>query len=349
MSKDSNFFINFGLFSAKELADRLSVLSIVGDQSIVLSGMATLKDAQSSDISFLANPKYKSQFENTEAGACIVDKSFLDPEKVYEIVNRNNQITLLVSSNPYHDYALTLELFYRDKYDHKAARQESIDPSAIIGNNCIIGQGVIIGADAVIGDDCHIMANSYIGAGVKIGNEAIIHSNASITYCYIGDKCIIHSGVRIGQDGFGFAPSSKGIIKVKQIGCVIIGNNVEIGANTCIDRGAIGNTIIGDDCKLDNLVQIGHNVVMGKGCLVVAQVGISGSTKIGEYSMIGGQVGIAGHLDIGKRVQIAAQGGVIQNVDDDMIVGGTPAVPITQWHRQSIFLRNAVTKRKSSK
>lgn len=347
MSKYGNFFVNCGVFSVKAIGDKLSVSAIIGDSSIMISGISTLKDASSSDMSFLANPKYKNQFEQTKAGACIVDKSFLHPAKAQDILNRPSPLTLLVSSYPYADYAYTLDFFYRDRYS--IGNKVSIDPSANIGENCVIGPGVVIGEQVTIADNCSIMANSYIGPGVKVGKGTIIHANTSLTYCYIGENCIIHSGVKIGQDGFGFAPSPRGIIKVKQIGCVIIGNDVEIGANTCIDRGALSDTVIGDSCKLDNLIQIGHNVVLGRGCVIAGQTGIAGSTKIGDYAMIGGQVGIAGHLTIGNKISIAAQSGVIKDIADGMTVGGTPAIPLKDWHRQNIFLQKLSLNHKALK
>ncbi len=344
MIKNNSFFIKNPPLSAKELANKLSIAQVIGNENILLSGVATIENAQSSDITFLSNYKYAHCLKDTKAGACILHQSFLNKNIAFL---SNKTMTFLVSSNPYLDYARTIDIFYIEKYQSSYNEEyKPIDSSAIIGKNCIIESGVTIGKNAVIEDFCHIMANSFIGAGVTIGSGTIIHSNVTISYAYIGSKCIIHSGVRIGQDGFGFIPSSQGIIKIKQIGSVIIGNRVEIGANTCIDRGAISNTVIEDDCKLDNLIQIGHNVIIGKGCLIAGQTGIAGSTKIGEYTMIGGQVGISGHLNIGRKVNIAAQSGVIRDVPDGSVIGGTPSVSLQQWHRQSVFLEKSVTSKK---
>ena len=200
-----------------------------------------------------------------------------------------------------------------------------------------------ISEDVIIGEGCYIGENTYIGAGVKLGNECFIANNCSISYAVIGNNLVLHPGARIGQDGFGFAPSNSGITKVPQLGRVVIGNFVEIGANTCIDRGAIDDTIIGDHTKIDNLVQIGHNVNIGSHCIIVAQTGIAGSSHIGDGTMLGGQTGISGHVTVGKKVVLAAQGGIISDVADGEVLGGTPAVPIRQWHKQTIILKKLIS------
>ena len=189
-----------------------------------------------------------------------------------------------------------------------------------------------------------LFRSTYIGANCVIGNDCTIHSNVNITNAIIGNNVIIHSGVSIGQDGFGYAYNNGRHHKVPQVGRVIIGDDVEIGANTTIDRGSAPDTIIGEGTKIDNLVQIGHNVKIGKHCIIVSQVGISGSTEIGDYTIIAGQAGIAGHLKIGSQVQVAAQAGITRDLEDKAIVGGTPAVPLRQYHKQALALAKLTEK-----
>jgi UDP-3-O-[3-hydroxymyristoyl] glucosamine N-acyltransferase len=206
---------------------------------------------------------------------------------------------------------------------------------------------VVIEDGVVIGNNSSIDHNSVIKRNVVIGNNTKIASNVTISHSVIGNNVIIHPGTRIGQDGFGFASDHTGHLKVPQLGIVKIGDFVEIGANTTIDRGSAQDTIIGDMCQIDNLVQLGHNVQLGKACVIVAQVGIAGSTKLGDFVILGGQVGVAGHLKIGNQVQVAAQSGIAQNIEDKQIMGGSPAVPIRQWHKQTFCLKKLANKDKS--
>ena len=192
-----------------------------------------------------------------------------------------------------------------------------------------------------------IGAGSHIGKGVILGNHCYIHPQNSITHAILGNHVTIHSGARIGQDGFGFATSKTGQhITVPQLGRVLIGDHVNIGANVCIDRGSTTDTIIGDGCRIDNLVQIAHNVQMGKGCIIVSQVGISGSTKLGDFVVLGGQVGMAGHLNIGDQAQVTAKSGVMTDIPAGTTHGGIPSMPVKDWHRQTIALRKLIKKGK---
>lgn len=337
---DSHFFFRAGPFPLKDLA-RIgdATLADVSMGEITITDIAPLDSAGSDDITFLSNTKYTKQLNSSKAKACILAPKSLE--------HAPKNMALLVSPNPYATYAKIAQAFYPEVPPvAKISPHAIIAPSATIGKNCSIAPGVVIGEHVVIGDHVTIEAGTVLDHHVQVGKHSHIHSHVTLRYCHIGTHAIIHPGVRIGQDGFGFA-TDKGVhIKVPQLGRVIIGNHVEIGANTCIDRGTIPDTIIGDGCKIDNLVQIGHNVQLGKGCIVVGQSGISGSTQCGDYIICGGQTGIAGHLTIGSMANIAAGSGVINDIAPKQIVGGFPAIPIKQWHRQTVALKHLIGKRK---
>ncbi|XVN42846.1 MAG: UDP-3-O-(3-hydroxymyristoyl)glucosamine N-acyltransferase [Candidatus Rickettsia vulgarisii] len=309
-------------------------------EDILINDVKSIEEAGIGDISFLSNNKYLQQLQTTNASCCIV------PDNIQE--NSNNKVILLKAKNPYFAYAKLIDLFYKRAklYPNKIMPSAYISDFATIGNNCYIGHNVVIEDNVQIGDDSVIESGSFIDHGVVIGKRAMICSNVSISYSTIGDYVVILSGARIGQDGFGFA-TDKGVHKkIFHTGIVKIGNNVEIGANTTIDRGSVNDTIIEDLARIDNLVQIGHNVVIGKGAIVVAQVGISGSTKIGSYCALGGQAGLDGHLTIGDQAQVAAQAGVMKDVEASTAVGGSPAVPIKEWLKQTVVLRQLINKDK---
>jgi UDP-3-O-[3-hydroxymyristoyl] glucosamine N-acyltransferase len=324
----------FKILSVEEIAKSLSCTFIGKNKQI--KGVSTLKSATPDQISFFSNNKYRKFLSETNAGACLIKSSDID------FVPQNT--TKIICNDPYFAYAYVLDMFYPDEVIvGEIAQTAHIAKTAKIGQNCKIQHNAFIDERVVLGDNVVVGSSTYIGKDVKIGNGVVISSNVSLIECEIGDKCNIHGGVRIGQDGFGFTlDSQKQIKKIKQIGKVIIGQNVEIGANTCIDRGALDNTVIGDNTKIDNLVQIGHNVVIGKNCFICGLVGISGSTIIGDYVMIGGQAGINGHIEIGDMVQISAKSGVINDLKIGEKVGGFPAINIIDWHKQSIFLQKSV-------
>lgn len=328
------FYRNSGPYKLSKIAQSIGceISTVAGDRSI--GGIKPLSKAGSSDISFLSNKKYIAEFKASKAFACIVPLDFAE----------ESTITLLKAANPYHAYAKTLDMFYSPgkSLESKIMPTAYVSDSAKIGKNCYIGHNVVIEDGVEIGDDCVIESGSVIDYKVKIGKRARIDSNVSVSYSVIGDDVVILPGARIGQDGFGFS-TDKGIHKkIYHTGRVIIGNNVEIGANSCIDRGSMQDTIIEDWCRIDNLVQIGHNAHIKKGAILVAQVGIAGSSKIGSYCALGGQVGVAGHITIADGVQIAGQGGVIQDIKEPGIMGGTPAVPIREWHKQTIMMKKLI-------
>ena len=336
---DGRFFSNVGPFSAAELAQiaNASLAGAVSDGKMY-SDVQPLDKAKPEDVSFLDNKKYKSSFTKSAAGLCIVRPELGE--------SAPPEMSLLITPDPYTAYARVAAAFYpSDNPTSMISEAANVHESAQIGKNCSISPGVYIGANVSIGENCTIDANAVISSGCEIASDSQIGSCVSLQCCLIGKSVILHPGVRIGQDGFGFAPGAQGHLKVPQLGRVIIGDNVEIGANTTIDRGTGPDTIIGDGTKIDNLVQIGHNAEIGRHCFIVAHVGISGSTKIGDFTMIGGQVGVAGHLTIGSGVKVAAQSGIMRDVADGETVGGSPAQPMKMWLREIATIQKLVKKK----
>jgi UDP-3-O-[3-hydroxymyristoyl] glucosamine N-acyltransferase len=309
------------------------------DLDTKIQDIATLEDASENEISFFHNALYLKDFLNSKAGFCFVEEKFAEkvPETMVAIIN----------DNPYFAYSKFLSEFYCDTQDRRCANEDKenlIDKSAIIGKNTIIASGVVIGQNVKIGDNCYIAANSIINDNCQIGNNCVINSLVVISYCVIGDNAIIHNGAKIGQDGFGFVHHKGKLHKILQLGIVEIADDVEIGANSCIDRGAIDNTVISKQVKIDNLVQIGHNVLIGEGSVVAGCTGIAGSTKIGKFVQIGGGANISGHLTIGDGSKIAGASGVARNILPRQVVGGYPALPIKNWHRINIKMLQMIKK-----
>ncbi len=304
---------------------------------VIIKGVATPEDASADDLIFLNHIKYAPLLIKSRAAVCITSIKFI------EYVPK--EMIIIISENPYKAYALVAQaLYYAKNQASFISPTAAIAKSAIVGDNCIIKENVVIGENAIIGDYVTILANSVIGNNVEIGSNSSIGANVSIENSIIGKRVIIHSGARLGQDGFGFASDVKGHYKIPQLGSLIISDDVEIGANSTIDRGALGNTEIGAMTRIDNLVHIAHNVKIGRACVIVAQVGIAGSTEIGNNVILGGQVGVSGHLKIVDGVQIAAQGGVITNVLEPKKYGGTPVVALRDWHKQTIMLNRIIKK-----
>ncbi len=335
---DPRFFSVKGPFSVGDLCGITGeVVHDGGDPALAIRDVAALDTAGPEDISFLDNPRYLEAFRNSRAGACIIGRN--------RIGDAPKGMTLLISENPYRSYALIAQAFYPDEPPSAGVeRTAAVDPSAVIGEDTLISTGAVIGARVEIGRRCHIGANAVIADGVVIGDDTRVGACASLTHCIIGSRVNLFAGVRIGEAGFGFAPGPDRHIKVPQLGRVIIGDDVEVAANSTIDRGAGPDTIIGDGCMIDNLVQIGHNVRLGRGCVVVAQVGISGSTRIGDHVMIGGQAGFAGHLEIGDGARVAAQSGVIKDIPPGQSVGGSPSMPLREWLRHTVVLARMTRK-----
>jgi UDP-3-O-[3-hydroxymyristoyl] glucosamine N-acyltransferase len=336
--QDTLFYQQTGPMKLGELADTIGCTILNKERDKLISAIKPLSKAGHNDLSFLSNRKYLPDLKKTKAAACIIPADLPEFEE--------NHTIFLKSANPYFAYAKALDMFYHEPKTHVIIEKSAhIHSTAKIGKNTYIGHNVVIEDNVCIGEHSFISSGTYIGQNAKIGNRARIDSNVSISHSIIGDDVVILPGARIGQDGFGFA-TDKGIHKkIYHIGRVIIGNDVEIGANSCIDRGSMNDTIIEDYCRIDNLVQIGHNAHIKRGAILVAQVGIAGSSVIGSYCALGGQVGVAGHVNITDQVQIAGQGGVIQDITSSGIYGGTPAVPIKDWHRQTITIKKLINKK----
>lgn len=337
MADQSFFKKSAESYTLEELADVTG--SVISGDNInpaqVIIDVASLKDASSEHISFFDNAKYKDSFLASKAGACFVSakSAALAPKGM----------ALLVSAHPYKAYAKAATYMYPEQKPNSGISAAAhIENDVTLGKDCTIESGAVIQTGAVLGDGCWVEPGAVIGRNVKIGNNCRFGSNSTISHAHIGNNVRLYTGVRVGQDGFGFAIDPQGHVKVPQLGRVIIHDHVEIGANTTIDRGAGPDTIIGQGTWIDNLVQIGHNVQIGRGCIIVSQAGISGSTQLEDFVALGGQTGIAGHLKIGMGARIAAQSGIMKDVPAGQEYMGSPAVPIKQFMRQVAMLAKLV-------
>ncbi len=335
---DGSFFEALEKIKLSELSN-VCGFKIVGDSDFYISSVASLKFATSSELSFLGNKKYVKDLHDTNAGAVIIS------EENIKDLPRNT--VGLVCANVMIGYANALNILYKQK-KHKAyiSDKSTIHQSAKIGKNCYIGDFAYIGKEVELGDNVYVGYNTVIENNCKIGDNCVIRNNVSISYSIVGKNVLINSGAKIGESGFGIIPTADSVIYIPQLGRVVIGDNVRIGANTTIDRGSIEDTSIGNETIIDNLVQIGHNVRIGNKSIIVAQVGIAGSAKIGNGVVLAGQVGVSGHIEIGDGAIAVAKSGIAQSVEAGRIVGGIPAVDAMLWKRQAAFLKSAVTKKK---
>ncbi len=320
-------------FTARQIADFVGG-RIEGDENAKINTFAKIEEGVTGAISFLSNPKYTHHIYNTQSSVVLINEDVTLEHSVSP--------TLIRVKNAYESVAKLLQLYESIKPKKCGIDPlASVSPKATVGTNVYIGAYAVIGDGAVIGDNTRIYPNAVIGDGVKIGTGCIIYPNVTIYEgCKLANRVTIHAGSVIGADGFGFAPNTEGYEKIPQIGIVIIEDDVEIGANTCVDRSTMGATIIHKGVKLDNLIQVAHNVEIGENTVMSAQVGISGSTKIGSWCMFGGQVGLSGHITIGDRTNLGAKSGVISNIDGNVSLMGAPAIdPKGFFRSQAIFRR----------
>ena len=320
-------------FTAKQIADFING-KIEGDENSSVNTFAKIEEGKAGALSFLSNPKYTHYLYDTKSSVVLVNEDV--------VLEKPVEATIIRVKNAYECIAKLLQL-----YQASMPKKTGIHPlaciseKATVGADCYVGAFACIGDGAKIGDGCQIYPNAVIGDNVSLGNNCLIYPNVTIYQgCRLGNNITIHAGSVIGADGFGFAPNAEGYDKIPQIGIVTIEDNVEIGANTCVDRSTMGSTVIHKGVKLDNLVQIAHNVEVGENTVMSAQVGVAGSTKIGQWCMFGGQVGLAGHITIGDKTFLGAQSGVPGNIKgNESLIGTPPMEPKAYFRSQAIFRR----------
>jgi UDP-3-O-[3-hydroxymyristoyl] glucosamine N-acyltransferase len=321
-------------FTARIIADYLKG-EIEGNPDAKVNNVAKIEEGFTGALSFLANPKYEHYIYSTKSTVVLVNKDFMPSGKI--------EATLIKVNNAYDAFASLLTLVEKSKPKKKGIHKTAIiEPSAKVGSDVYIGPYAYIGENCIIGDGCSIYPHVFIGDSTRIGKNCTLNPGVKIYHeCLIGNGCIIHAGSVIGSDGFGFAPQSESeFMKIPQIGNVILEDNVEIGANVAIDRATMGSTIIRKGVKIDNLVQIGHNVEVGENTVMAGQTGIAGSTKVGKNCMFAGQVGIAGHLKIADGTKVGAQAGIGGDVKECSVLLGTPAFDSKQFIRSFVVFKN---------
>lgn len=335
---DDRFYQRCGPFSLGELAERARAeLTGSAPKELQLRGVAPLETAEADDVSVFCDAAHAETFAMSRAGAIVTTaKLAAHPHKCE---------ALLIARDPRSAFAAIGLVFYpRDVVLAGICTRAIVHPTATLGVGCQVDSGAVIGPAARIGEGCHIGTNAVIGDAVEIGAGSFIGSNASISHALIGAHVHIGAGTVVGGEGFGVVLGPTGLMCTAQVGRVILGDNVRIGGNCTIDRGALGDTVIGAGTMIDNLIQIGHNVRIGRNCIFAGQAGVAGSVTIGDNVMVGGQVAITDHLKIGSNVRIAGKTGVAKDIADGEVVGGYPGVPIRQWHRQNLALAGLARK-----
>lgn len=312
--------------------------SILGNPDIEITGVAKLEDATQGSLCFFSNPKYESALYDCKGSVVIVPQGFKPSKEV--------PFTLIEHFNPYYGFCMVLDAYFNPN-KHKSGIEVGsvISKSAKIGADLFAGATAYIDDNAVIGNNCKIYPGAYVGNGAIIGDNCILYPKATVyAGCVLGNNCIVHAGAVIGSDGFGFAPVGDSYVKIPQVGNVVVGNDVEIGANCTIDRATMGSTLIGNGVKLDNLIQVAHNAEIGDNTVIAAQAGISGSTKIGANCQIGGQTGFVGHIKIANRTGIGAQAGVSKAIEEEGTNWiGSPAMPIKDFFKSQAVFKNLPT------
>jgi UDP-3-O-[3-hydroxymyristoyl] glucosamine N-acyltransferase len=323
---DPRFFGNSG---PQRLADIATAAGarFEGDGERCFTGVAPLQSAGPEDVSFLDNRRYASLLAETKAGAVVLVQAFAAEVPAGAIA--------LVSPQPYLGFARVAALLHPPVQPVPGIHPSAVvAPDALVGEGTEIGPCVVIGAGARIGAGCILQPQVTVGPGVEIGDGCRLHANSSVSHAILGRGVVLHPGARIGQEGFGFAPTPDGGFEtMPQLGRVLLGDFVEVGANSCVDRGSQGDTVLGPGTRLDNLVQIGHNVQTGRGCVIVGQAGIAGSTTLGDFVTIAAQAGIAGHITLGSQVRVGAQAGVMSDVPPKVDVIGSPSMPVREFWR----------------
>ncbi|MDG2321455.1 MAG: UDP-3-O-(3-hydroxymyristoyl)glucosamine N-acyltransferase [Rhodospirillaceae bacterium] len=345
---DPRFFTRKGPFRVREIAAWTGAASPSGsDLDRSVSDLSYLKKAGPNDLCYLSGPEHAAAAQASKAGACLTIESLTDLAPPDAVV--------LIAKDPQAAFSVVADSFYPNRSSPIMDAEQMpngalIHPDAVIAEDVLIAPGAVIGPGAMVGARSRIGSMTTVGTGVMIGEDCDVGPNVSIGYCLVGSNVMIHPGVRIGQDGFGFVFDSVAgrHRKVPQLGRVIIQDDVEIGANTTIDRGTLDDTEIGEGCRIDNQVQIGHNVSLGKRCIIVSQVGLSGSCKIGDDVVIAGQVGLADHVRVGPKARIAAKSGVMRDIPPGTVVMGYPAKPIRTFWREVAALGRLTGKGKPS-
>lgn len=335
---DSRFFQAHGPFALAQIAQLVGAeLSHPGRANELVCDIADLEHAVEGDISIFFNPRHADAFAKSHASVVVTSRKLSSLP--------HNGSALLLTDDPRLAFARIGQLFYPRSVPKTFIHPDAVvAASARIGDDTTICAGAVIGENVTIGVRCRIGANVVIEDGVGIGDDVTIGANSTISHALIGDRVNIAFHVSIGSEGFGFVPGPKGPLRMSQVGRVIIGDGVDIGSNCAIDRGGLGDTVIGAMTALDNLVQVGHNVKIGKGCVLAGQAGVAGSTVLGDFVMVGGGVSISDHLTIGAGAKIAGKSGVMRDVAPGEIVAGYPAVPVRQWHKQTAALAKLISK-----